>query len=294
MEKFITKKELADRAGVHASTVTRFVDANPEVEKKKKIIADHPKVVDFMTKKADGSKTLVSPGGTVIKIDALYDEAATWCATQETWSANKIKKHFSIGTTRATKLCNSLHDAGIRPGVPVPRATESTPAVKKVPAKKPRTPRTRAAAPSAPERYEPPAPTVPEGYDPGLEELPGDIRAIADWPLRKIIARFGTANGFETYLKSLKLMEEITKGRLANHKANGELITKEIVRRNVIEPLDTCFARMLRDGSLGIVSVIINMHKAGDTFEECVEEAKKQLGAFVKPVKKKLKGALDG
>ena len=129
--------------------------------------------------------------------------------------------------------------------------------------------------------------------DPGLDEIPEDIRELADWSLRKIIKRFGTAHGLESYLKSSKVMEDIAEKRLKNHVAAGELIAKTLVTKAVIEPINNAHARMLRDGSRSITSVIINRVKAGDSFEQCEADVKKQLSAFIKPLKKTLgKGIL--
>lgn len=121
-----------------------------------------------------------------------------------------------------------------------------------------------------------------------MDELPEDIRGLLHWPLLKIIKRFGTANGFESYLKSAKLIEDIEDKRIKNHKTNEELIAKTLVVKTVIEPLDIAFARMLRDGSRSVTSVLTNRIKAGDTFEQCEAEVTKQLSAFLKPLKKNL------
>ena len=77
-------------------------------------------------------------------------------------------------------------------------------------------------------------PAPPEPAQHGLAELPADIRELQNWPLIKIILRFGTSCGLESYLKSVKMMEEITERRIKNYKANGELVTRDIVARQII------------------------------------------------------------
>jgi len=279
MEKLITKTDLAKRAGVHVSTVMRFCEAHPEVEIKKKVRGDHPLIVEFLAKKTDGQKTLVTPGGTVLKIDDLYDDVAKWCASQGTWTAYQIRKHFVIGKARADRIFNSLYDAGVRSGKPVPQVEGPT---EQVPRRKVNPGRKSLAGNGTP------GPTPPAEYDPGLEELPGDIRVLMDWPLNKIIARFGTATGLEMYLKASKTVEEIAEKRAKNAKMYGELIEREIVRRNIFEPLNNALARMLRDGSRSVTSVITQRVKAGDTPEQCEAAVMKQLSAFIKPLKKVL------
>ena len=297
MEKLISKTDLAELAGVHVSSVMRLADSNPAISSGKSIKLEHDIVQAYLAKKGViGPKDHVLEDGTPIKIDPLYSEVAAFCKDRETWSANAIKKNFRIGSTRATKLFHALYDAGIRPGKAMPKLKKPKTVAKAKARPVAADPRTKAMekkpASTAPTSAQTPTPEPDTETDVGLMEIPADIRELASWPLIKIIRKFGTASGFDTYLKSVKLMEEITERRLKNYKANGELVPKDAVVAQVFEPLDICFARMLRDGSRSITSVMINRVKAGDTFEQCEEEVKKQMSTFIKPVKKKLKGGL--
>ena len=289
MPKLITKSELAKRAGVNGSSVTRYIKNHPEIEVRGRIDADHPLVVKYLAKKSRKGKQLhLSAGGSAIVIDALYDEATALCKSVDIWTAATFRKAFGIGGARAKKLFEALHAAGIRPApiaTPEP-AKPAAPAPKAKPAAKKVSPIRRVVAPTT---YSEPLPQLaPAESDYGVDELPDDIRGLVHWPLIKIIKKFGTAHGFESYLKSAKIIEDIAEKRIKNFTTNGELIAKALVVKTVIEPLDTAFARMLRDGSRSVTSILTNRIKAGDTFEQCEAEVTKQLSAFIKPLKNTL------
>ncbi len=280
MRKLSTKNDLADRAGVHASNITRLAQKHPEVMEGERVIVDHPIIVEYL--KSHTKKVL--PSGAPVFADKLYEEVARYCKKAGYWTQYSICKNFKIGKGRASKLIQAMALSGLKsqkeaPKVPV---KYEPPKPKPKPKPKARTKKTEVVKPVE----------ADQDTQYGLMEIPADIRELANWPLIKIIRKFGTARGFDTYLKSVKLMEEITERRLKNYKANGELVPKDAVVAQVFEPLDICFARMLRDGSRSITSVMINRVKAGDTFEQCEEEVKKQMSTFIKPVKKKLKGGL--
>ena len=279
MPKLITKSELAKRAGVNGSSVTRYIKNHPEIEVRGRIDADHPLVVKYLAKKSRKGKQLhLSAGGSAIVIDALYDEATALCKSVDIWTAATFRKAFGIGGARAKKLFEALHAAGIRPA-PIAKPEPAKPAAPAPKAK----PATKAKPTPKPLPQ-----LAPAESDYGVDELPDDIRGLVHWPLIKIIKKFGTAHGFESYLKSAKIIEDIAEKRIKNFTTNGELIAKALVVKTVIEPLDTAFARMLRDGSRSVTSILTNRIKAGDTFEQCEAEVTKQLSAFIKPLKNTL------
>lgn len=289
MRKLSTKTEFAAQVGVNVSSITRLLQRVPDAEVSGKVDTSHPDIKKYI----DSKTVTLTHGGAPIAIDALYDDAAQFCGNRGTWTARTIRTEFKIGAARAIKIFTALDAAGISSGKasPVRGKTvklartpkvkeEPEPIAKPKPAAKPRTVRDKPTRQAFQDE--------PTESDYGVDELPDDIREVLHWPLIKIIRKFGTATGFESYLKSAKLVEEIETKRIANHRANDELITKTLVIKTVIEPLDIAFARMLRDGSRSVTSVLTNRIKAGDTFEQCEAEVTKQLSAFIKPLKKNL------
>ena len=274
-----TKTELATLAGVNPSTVTRFLAKNPDVMTGDKIQAGHAKIKEYLHKRKTQKIVRVkrNASGNPVAVDDLYDEVVDFCRSRSSYSPTAIRRNFNIGMVRAKKLYSSVVSAGVLPNQEPPEAPpipDPPPLPKKAP---------------APRRETPPQTLELEHLeedDPGVREIPEDIRGLMDWSLRDILRKFGTKNGLETYLKASKTMEEIAEKRLKNYSLAGELVPKESVRRGVFEPLDTCFARMLRDGAKSVTSILFNMYKAGNSIEEAEEEARKQMGTFIKPVKK--------
>lgn len=290
MRKLSTMKDFADRAGVNRSSVTRLLQRHPDARSGDLLDMAHPAVVAYLEKKDTRARveTKASPAGNPVAIDPIYDAAIEFCQARGTWTARAIRTEFGIGGERATRLYAALHLAGIRPdkSLKQPRAEpkpEPAPEPKPKPPAKKVSPIGRTVAPTT---YDDPTPEAVSDY--GVDELPDDIRGLLQWPLIRIIKKFGTASGFESYLKSAKLIEDIEDKRIKNYKTNEELISKDLVVKTIIEPLDTAFARMLRDGSRSVTSILTNKIKAGDTFEDCEAEVTKQLSAFIKPLKKTL------
>lgn len=289
MRKLSTKNELATLAGVHASSISRLTQKHPEVLDGQRIIMDHEIVQNYL----ESHVKKVLPSGAPVFADELYEEVARYCKKAGYWTQYSICKNFQIGKGRASKLIQAMALSGLKsqkepPATPVKYEPPTKPKPKPKP--KPRSKKTEVVHPV---EVDPLPPEADEDTKYGLMEIPADIRDVAHWPLIKIIRKFGTMSGFDTYLKSVKLMEEITERRIKNYKANGELVPKDAVVAQVFEPLDICFSRMLRDGSRAITSVLRNQVKAGDTFEQCEEEVKKQMSTFIKPVKNKLKRGLQ-
>ena len=132
-----------------------------------------------------------------------------------------------------------------------------------------------------------PAPTVSPPVD-DMARLAADIRALADMPLRALVEVFGTDIRFLDWLKALKEIEGISEKRLKNAHLEGDLVTRELVRRGVFDPLDTAFRLLQTDGAKTIAVKSRAMAKAGESAEAIEKMVRGKLGAFIRPAKAKM------
>lgn len=136
-----------------------------------------------------------------------------------------------------------------------------------------------------------PSTQVPN-VDPTL--LPENIQHLADWPLRKIVQTFGTSAAFVDWLKATKLIEDIHAARLKNDSTSGELVSRDLVSRGLIEPIETAFVSMLSDGARTIAARSVAMVRAGSDEADIEDLVKDQLSSLIRPAKAKIKRNLGG
>lgn len=122
-----------------------------------------------------------------------------------------------------------------------------------------------------------------------LDNLPEDVRRYADWPLRDLIAHFGSDYAFVDWLKAYKQMEDIHAKQLANMENEGRLVSRTLVEKVVFANIETMTVRLLTDGSKTISRKVYEMAKAGRTVEECERFVADQITSFIAPAKDKMK-----
>ena len=125
-----------------------------------------------------------------------------------------------------------------------------------------------------------------------LKQIPEDIRALIDMPLRALVAIFGTDRRFVDWLKAIKDIEEIQGRRLKSAKEEGVLVARRLVEVGVIDPIDTAHRQLMTDGAKTISVRLRAMADAGRTQQECEDFVREQIGSFVKPLKKKMAKAI--
>lgn len=121
-----------------------------------------------------------------------------------------------------------------------------------------------------------------------VKYLPDDIREMGNYSLNDIISVFGTKENFKIWVEATKKMEDITALRIKNENALGELVSRELVLKAFIAPLDGLFTRILTDGSKVVVKELKNFFELDRSLEECEERYKKILSGFIVPTKEKI------
>lgn len=127
-----------------------------------------------------------------------------------------------------------------------------------------------------------------------MQQIPDDIREVADKPLRALVAMFGTSPAFKDWATATKTLEDVHRLRLANAEKEGTLITRDLVSRAFVGPVAGLFSRLLNDGAKSIVKRILVLSESGATEAECVREVQDQMSSFIRPVKDQITKQLEG
>ncbi len=128
--------------------------------------------------------------------------------------------------------------------------------------------------------------------DDQILEFPADIQSFADMTLRELIDRFGTDARFVDWLSATQKIEAINEKRLKNAATEGELVSRELIRVGIIEPIDACHIKLLTDGAKTIARRATAMHSAEKPLEDIEKFVKDQITSFIRPVKAKVARAL--
>lgn len=125
-----------------------------------------------------------------------------------------------------------------------------------------------------------------------LHQIPDDIQAFADMTLRELIQRFGTEYAFLDWLKATKQIEDINEKRLKNAQTAGDLVHRDLVKRGIIDPIDSAHLKLLTDGAKTMARRSKTLSDSGAEVEEIEKFICDQISSFIKPVKNKIKRIL--
>lgn len=121
-----------------------------------------------------------------------------------------------------------------------------------------------------------------------LHEIPDDIKAFADMTLRELIIRFGTDIAFKDWLAATKQIEDINEKRLKNAATKGELVSRDLVKNHIVEPIDAALQKLLTDGAKTMAKRVDAMINAGRSVEDCEQYIQETMTSFIRPMKTKV------
>ena len=208
-------------------------------------------------------------------IDPLYESAIIHCRTTGRYTASGLQRGLKIGYGRGKSLLKLMDAAGM---IPAPGDVAAIVAVPPPP-----TPHVRGHAAAA---------ATKKKGDTIIHEIPEDIIEFLDMSIRDLIFRFGTDERFLDWLKAVKAIEDINEKRLKNARTKGELVSRELVKVGVIDPIEAAHIKMMTDGAKTIARRVTAMHGAGRPLEDVEKFVKEQITSFIRPLKSKIKRAL--
>lgn len=256
-------------AGVSAGAVTKAIaNGLSKAMQGKRIDANHVSALEYVK-----SKTENKPESPAAGIDPLYEDAIRHCQTNNRFTASNIQRGLKIGYNRAASILVMMTAAGITSESPAVEPSEKKPHVRGTAAKNEK--RKKA---------------TPETIDPEamLLEIPEDITAFADMSLRELVTRFGTDIRFLDWLKSIKMIEDINEKRLKNAVAKGELVSRDLVKLGIIDPIESAHIKLLTDGAKTIARRATAMHSAERSLDDIEKFVKDQVTSFIRPIKAKV------
>lgn len=124
-------------------------------------------------------------------------------------------------------------------------------------------------------------------------EIPEDMAEYADRTLREIVDEFGTNPVFFDLLKAVEKIESIRERRLRNDKVEEKLVSKVLMKKGIIDPMDTMLRRLLTDGSKTIARRVDAMSNAKKTQIEMEEFVRDQITSFIRAMKVKVKSSFE-
>lgn len=285
MQKLLSKSKFAEAAGVNPSTITRICGTLLKAAVVgKQVDAAHPDAVKYLQDRERDQTPAAATG-----LDPLYEEVVKSCAESGKYSISSVQRKCRIGYNRAAKIVEVMKVNGLIPdknAPPIPVVTieqvEAAAAALEQ-AKKPHV-RGHTAAKEARKRE--------AAQEDEIIEIPEDIQEFADMTLRDLVDKFGTDARFVDWLSATQKIEAINEKRLKNATTQGTLVSRDLVRVGIIEPIDAAHIKLLTDGAKTIARRSTAMHSAGRPLDDIEKFVAEQITSFIRPVKSKVARAL--
>lgn len=273
VKQLVTRAKFAKIAGVTPAAVTKAAELSlKNCVDGKYLDANHPDALAYIEKIARAKTPETLPG-----IDPLYENAVEACRAAGRWSANTICKGVGVGHIRANKILKQIEAAGV-PQSDARSDKVMTPTKKEPHVRGPAIVKQRRIAQDTED----------------LEEivLPDNIAAFADMTIRDVIRKYGTAERFVDYLKALKEIGIMAEREIKLAEIKGQLISRDLVQKYVVEEFDAAHMKLLRDGSKTLAVQVAAMCAAKETPEDIEKFISEKITDFIRPVKTKISRAL--
>jgi hypothetical protein len=115
-----------------------------------------------------------------------------------------------------------------------------------------------------------------------------DIRSMADMTLDAITQIFGAAAEFREWIKAVHELEKTHERRIKNMVAEGQLVSRRIIKQGIIDPIEECLTKLLTDGAK---TMAIDCHAkalAGRPVQDLEVYISKTMGRFIRPAKERI------
>ncbi|MDZ7922690.1 MAG: hypothetical protein U5M23_01235 [Marinagarivorans sp.] len=117
--------------------------------------------------------------------------------------------------------------------------------------------------------------------------------AFADMTLRAVLEIYGTESALKDWLTATKTIEEIEEKRLRNAERRGELVSRDLVKKGIIDVVNETHLKMLTDGSKSIANDLCAMVLAGVEPQKIEVAVSDRLTKFIAPGKARMLRALQ-
>jgi len=206
----------------------------------------------------------------------LYNDAVKICVDSGEFTGKHLRSIFKIGNVRAKKIIELMRLNGIYKGSTAAERLKNgkVPKLKAIPKNKN-------------------SKKTDEVDDNQILLIPENIVEFIEWPLKKLIEKFGTDAQFLDWLKATQTIESINEKRIKNAQSSGELVSRELVKTAMIDPINSAHIKLLTDGAKTISRRVMAMTGAGKDPIEVEKYVKEQITSFIRPIKSKVKRILE-
>lgn len=268
MTNLVTRAELAKQAGVNQSVITRMCEGSlADARVGGRIDANHSTVVAYLAKRATPKDQAAATG-----IDPLYEKALAACRESDAWTANFLKGALGIGAARGKVLVDLMRVAGV-----LATTERDIPPVAAAPPPKPRGTRVHAQKIKD---------AVPEEAE--IIEIPENITQFLNYTLQQCIDLFGSDIRMLDWLKGVRVIEQINKDKIANAKAEGDLVSRKLVVSAIIDPIDSMHRKLLTGVAHTMAVRLKAKFGAGATVAAAEKWIADQITSHIRPVKRKM------
>lgn len=286
-KKLVTRTKFAEMAGVSPAAITKAAaGALIAACEGKRIDAAHADAVLYLKNK---TATQTPPPAT--GIDPLYEEAVKVCQAAGKCTHALLKSELSIGSDRVKALVDLIKASKVPLNVDtradkVLGGSESRRLGRSKDGEVRETVSTHVRGTAARRQR------LKLTEEEAVEDIPENIAQFADMTIREVILKFGTDTRFVDYLKAIKSIEDIQEKRLKNEQTQGNLVSRDLIRVGIIEPLNTAHVKMMTDGAKAISVRAPAMAAAGAETVDIEKYISGVISSFIKPVAAKVERAL--
>lgn len=137
------------------------------------------------------------------------------------------------------------------------------------------------------------APEPPEPADEGSHfSEDDDLRDVLHLTLAEILERHGTSGQFKTFVDAKKTIVDVQTRVVKLAQLEGTLVSRDLVKVGVIDPIDAAHRKLLTDGAKTIARRVTAMNSGGRPLEDCEDFVKDQIASFIRPMKAKVARSL--
>lgn len=119
-----------------------------------------------------------------------------------------------------------------------------------------------------------------------------DMQIYGNMTLHELVKRFGTDVRFSDWAKAYHTLESIQDKQIKNAVALGELVSKELVKRGVFDPINETVTKLVTDAARTISVRSAAMTLAGQTSPEIEALVVDILQSYLRPLKARMERSI--
>jgi hypothetical protein len=121
-----------------------------------------------------------------------------------------------------------------------------------------------------------------------LETGRRDLIEFGEMKINWLVARFGTAPECLTWVKAMHEMEKVRERRIKNDQKTRQLVSRELIKMGLIDPIEETWTRMLTDGSKTEAIQAYAMAKSGRTVDDIEKFIRENKSRFIRVAKERI------